>query len=437
MIDAPETVTALLADLFPIHGERFELQLVEFTRFGWGEGLHGTLRVLFFDLHGLPEQIRETELRLLRSDDLGVDTAVVRSALVAWRARIAALSRALFEEIDPSPWAEVDAEEHERRYAAWLAEIDPETPEAADRRRQAALAEAREVFPRLAAHVRAVHGLVLPQTLAVYHAFHLAIRELPPEVRSASCTHPGGILDRLAPGGWELRVPNGLDERVHDRFRADPPEMLTVAWGESDGLHFGLWFEDAERTGPVVLNYARDSAETWICGDHPLSVCRHRWQYDPPAEDATGFADRRYLDELAWFEARERAVAGPVVDLSVRRPLLGGPGVDPDPGLPLDPERRAEAYRNDPRTVRGWIARAQTSLSSGRSSLALALGRELHWFDGAPYREEAGALLLAAYRALGREAHAGILEAHLQLRDLPSVDVLQRAEDYTGLPEAP
>ena len=56
--------------------------------------------------------------------------------------------------------------------------------------------------------------------------------------------------------------------------------------------------------------------------------------------------------------------------------------------------------------------------------MALALGRELHWSDGDALRDEAGPLLLDAYRALGREAHAGILEAHLRLRDLPSVGVL-------------
>ena len=240
-----------------------------------------------------------------------------------------------------------------RRYAAWLVDLGDESAAAADRRRQAALDEARAAFPRLVTHVREVHGLHLPPTLAVYHAFHLAIRDLPPMVRDASSTHPGGILDRLGPDGWALEVPDGLDERVHIRFRRDPPEMLTFAWGESDGLHFGLWFEEADRLGPVVMNYARDSAETWICGDYPLSVCRQCWQYDPPPEDETGFAARRYLDELAWFEAEEQRVAGPVVDLGDRRPLLGGPGVDPDPRLPLDIDGRVNAYRGNPAVVRG------------------------------------------------------------------------------------
>jgi hypothetical protein len=273
--------------------------------------------------------------------------------------------------------------------------------------------------------VQSIWGLALPRTLAVYHAFQLAIAGLPHAVRDASDTSPGGILDRLAPRGWELALRPGLDERVHCHFRQDPPEMLSFAWGNSDGLHFGLWYDTKDEAIAVVSNYARDSAETWITGEHPLSVCRQRWRHDAPASGETGFAIRLYLEELAWFEAEEQRVAGKTSAAALaRRPgLLGGPGSVPAAKLPLDVERRVDVYRNDPDSVRGWMVEAREALQAGAPALALALGRELHWFDHDRYREEAGALLLAAYEALGRAAHAGILRAHLTHRDERSVGV--------------
>lgn len=41
------------------------------------------------------------------------------------------------------------------------------------------------------------------------------------------------------------------------------------------------------------------------------------------------------------------------------------------------------------------------------------------------YRADAVRLLTGAYRALGRDAPAGIAEVHAAHRDLPSVDVLR------------
>jgi hypothetical protein len=116
-------------------------------------------------------------------------------------------------------------------------------------------------------------------------------------------------------------------------------------------------------------------------------------------------------------------------ELSRRPALLGGPGSIPAAALPLDIERRVNAYRHDPEKVQGWMAQAREALEAGDPAFALALGRELHWFDHDDYREEAGALLVAAYEALGRTAHAGILRAHLVHRDLPSVNVYELPDD--------
>src|SRR5690606_4537745 len=292
----------------PIHGEGFSLELASITSFDWGAGLTGLLRLT------VGARALEARVSLLGGDELsGVDWSEIEAALDRWCARVRALSAADAERLGVeglAPWAKVSAEELERRYAQYLASVRPETPDETEQRRRTALEQAYAAFPRLAEHVQSVWGLTLPRTLAVYHAFHLAIAKFPSSVRNASNTSPGGILDRLGPYGWELVVRPGLDERVHCRFRQDPPEMLSFAWGNSDGQHFGLWYDDADEAIAVVHNYARDSAETWIVGDHPLSVCRQRWSYDKPAAGEAGFATRVYLDELAWFEAEERRVAG-------------------------------------------------------------------------------------------------------------------------------
>ena len=318
------------------------------------------------------------------------------------------------------------------RSAEYLAAARPETPEQTEQRRRSALEQAYAAFPRLAAHVESVWGLPLPRTLAVYDAFHRAIATLPSAVREASQTWPGGILDRVAPGGWSLALRPGLDERVHCRFRQDPPEMLTFAWGNSDGQHFGLWYDTADAAIAVVHNYARDSGETWLVGDHPLAVCRSRWRYDDPPAGESGFATRLYLEELAWFEAEEQRVAAPTdADALARRPaLLGGPGSIPPAKLPRDDiEARLRVYRHEPKEVAAWLERARQQLEQGKPAFALALARELHWLDDDRYRDEAGALFLAAYAALGRSAHAGILRAHLALRNELSVHAFAEPDD--------
>jgi hypothetical protein len=429
-LDVPDFVLEPFEKRLPIHGDGFVLELGPITKFGWSSGLSGILRLTTSE----PAVTHEAEVPLLRDEELSSNWDEVRAALDRWCMRVRALSAADAKGLGVEglqPWAKISAAELERRYAEYLATARPETPEATEQRRRAALEQAEADFPRLAAHVQSVWGLVLPRTLAVYDAFQRAIASLPNAVREASNTWPGGILDRLGPQGWALALRPGLDERVHCRFRQDPPEMLSFAWGNSDGQHFGFWYDTADEAIAVVHNYARDSAETWIVGDHPLSVCRNRWRYDTPPAGETGFSIRLYLEELAWFEAQERRVAGKTAasELAQRPALLGGPGTDPWAKLPLDIEGRVKAYREDPHEVRGWIAQARARLEAGDPAFALALGRELHWFDHDRYREEAGALFLAAYEALGRTAHAGILRAHLALRDEPSVHVFVEREE--------
>ncbi len=96
-----------------------------------------------------------------------------------------------------------------------------------------------------------------------------------------------------------------------------------------------------------------------------------------------------------------------------------------DVALPLDPAwpslaARRAAYAGDPDQVHAWIERAQAELDRGHPGLALLVGNDLHFLDRE--RERARDLLVAGYRALGRDALAEIVIAHDRHRDLASVD---------------
>lgn len=69
---------------------------------------------------------------------------------------------------------------------------------------------------------------------------------------------------------------------------------------------------------------------------------------------------------------------------------------------------------------------ARSELAAGRPAYALALGLYLHWRDADEVREDAGALLRDAYRALdGGGVFADILELHLKHRDRTGVGVFE------------
>ncbi len=52
-----------------------------------------------------------------------------------------------------------------------------------------------------------------------------------------------GVTDYLRADAADLAPRDGLDERLHCRFRRDQPQFVTVLGGNSDGLHFGLWYD--------------------------------------------------------------------------------------------------------------------------------------------------------------------------------------------------
>jgi hypothetical protein len=334
------------------------------------------------------------------------------------------------------------------RYAAFLAKEQPESMDEAEARRVRAIEDALAAFPEVSAKVRAVFGLELPRTVMVFDAFWRSLSPAEHEACEAlGLPTPAGVMEYFQPGGLERRVQEGLDARLHWRWRCDPPELVTAFLGHAgDGQHFGLFYDDPGKLpAGVVVNYGRDSAETWWSAPTLLDVVRERLE-NIEEESLT----QEYHEDLPRAACQHRLVTEAInafVDIEVEaieadEPRLAMPfhartqvaqvicGVGPlVPGVttraPYLVEVKGEwgvLSRDMPR-LRRFIAEAKAALERGEPSYALALGRDLHWADHEELRTDTLELLVRAYRMLGREALAAIAEVHHRHRDLPWVAI--------------
>jgi hypothetical protein len=311
-------------------------------------------------------------------------------------------------------------------------------------RRQGSLDKMLSRFDAVSAQFRAHYGLRLPRWMAVLAAFVDSASELERSGLESIGRGPGGALGYFEDGGLERATIDGLDPRLEMRFRCDPPEMVSFLWGDSDGLHYGMFFDDpAELPGAIVYNWARDSAETWAAEQTTglsLLAARVRERFtDQYREEEPGVAEWALRAALRWFaEADRRAVDedGIVRYRGVKREAMLGavsaalPKSAGDPRLSREKvEARQVEYRKKrtPKIVREWIAEARDELAKARPAFAYTLGRELHWLDSDLYRAVSEELLVAAYEALGRRALADVLRVHVANRDLPMVTVFQRS----------
>jgi Uncharacterised conserved protein (DUF2228) len=299
--------------------------------------------------------------------------------------------------------------------------------------RERALATMNERFPLVAERVLHQWGLRLPRQVAVFAALAASDGKALAEVGIS----PWGVTDYFRDGGLDLVGRDGLDPRLHARFRCDPAEFVTVMGGGSDGLHFGLWFDDpAELPALIAHNYARDSAETWVSAAPSLiGVVRERVDgmladYGDEPEEVARAAP--LIEAVEWFTAADQAALrqdGPPRWASAPRSYLAMsllPHLPPDSGDPQASESgiRLDVFQSDAAQASRWITEARRELAAGRPALALAVGSELHWLDRDEYRQAGLDLLVGAYRALGRDALAEIATVHAAHRDLRSVEVL-------------
>ena len=320
----------------------------------------------------------------------------------------------------------------------------------------------------VAQRLDATWGFLLPDSLCRFWVF---LHSLPPKARAVLADlelSPFGVMDLFDRPDATPR--DGLDVRLHGRYYRDPPEMLTFMHGGTDGLHFGLWFDDGRNAAGVVSYYNNDGVDLTPPRGTPLEVVRaavevavdrHNQEWSRDSEDLhrkRSFDLRLLREAVMGFETADRPEIGSAYDAKYGAPLRAADREQPDPsrlqtldgaGAQVDGATQHGSMRRLPRceaeravlddirkaigqndvVVDQWVAEARRRLLAGDAADALCLGRDLHWCAaGNRGREQIAADLLAdAYRALGRDSLAEIVTIHGAHRDLAGVDVLGRS----------
>jgi hypothetical protein len=318
------------------------------------------------------------------------------------------------------------------RRPAWVPQVreDRETR----LRRRAILKDAIDGFPVVYDKMLEVYGLRMPRHLAFAAGWWLALSRAEREDAWAYVgTGLAGVAEWFERDALVRPLIEGLDGRLDYRYRCDPPEMVTIFGGNSDGSHWGLWYDDpAELPRTIVHNWARDSAETSpreptllatlradIVGGEPLdSGFRHvgavvDWLDEVLAQEL----EAHHAEQISRFVPRADCVGG-------FGPYVAGWTPPAELG---DSYARYELYRQRAPVIEEWIARARATLAT-EPGFALMIGRDLHWLDADDYRAASTELLVGAYRVLGRTALAEIARVHHLHRDLPSVGVYRAIE---------
>jgi hypothetical protein len=250
--------------------------------------------------------------------------------------------------------------------------------------------------------------------------------EFADEAGSSLAAGPLGIrlgvaFDAFKPG----TDPSAYDPVPASRYLLDPPELLTVLHGDTDGLHWGYFVDDPGEPEPgVAATYANDAYAIYPAGDTLVEAVRkileERYrdaldhvESDPAFGDV--YAEQlRVLDGLRSLLTKhgtgERRETGlgyleryPVVrhpDL----PTVDGMGVvAPDAGdYWIDDADRFEGGQ-PPAPLeerRAYCAEGRRALEAGDAGTALKVGRDLWPF--ADQLDDVCRLLDHAYAALDR-----------------------------------
>jgi hypothetical protein len=282
------------------------------------------------------------------------------------------------------------------------------------------------------ARLRELYGFDFPDELFEVAAWH---RALTGEAARAFGEVLGislrGPFDALA---GKLDGPLRYPAVLHWRYQYDLPELFTVMVGDTDGLHWGYWFDDPGRLPPVVASfYARDGVELTQHASLLHAIAAHgaaarRGVRENRRTDAKHAS--RYDRDLAALDALDAVLPAPRPQ-PAREPVADTPdgmGIVVDTALlgtwnpPIGKLDRAAA-----------LAFADAELAAGRPGSALEVGRAL--WDGA--KLAALDLLARAYAALDRAPLRAAALAHRAHPAIPSLDVTTyKPGDYTDLADA-
>ena len=225
--------------------------------------------------------------------------------------------------------------------------------------------------------IEKTYGFGFPRDLARFYAIARKHRDALFEagVRFAG---PLALLD-----GWKLEADLG-------RWASDPPELFTVAEGDSDGLHWGWVLHDPGRDpGHVAWFYAREGYPiestaptlTHAIHGHVRAMREQREEElaevrdvgEDDAELARGIARMKKLED-----ALRKAIGKPNRFTAKKEaaPTLDGLGVRaPKSALAkLDAKKLAKDLRA--RKVGAWLERGHELIAEGKAGSALVIARD-------------------------------------------------------------
>lgn len=229
-----------------------------------------------------------------------------------------------------------------------------------------------------------------------------------------------------------------------DRYYNDPPEFITVATGQTDGLHWGYYIDDPEKPPfSLAYYYSSDAFEITEVGytmfevlryemEQHYSECEENIEDDPDNKDSYqdqlaqlnslradlpphGTGDRleigsEYLSKYETIYPPRQIVAptrdgmGIVVSSEAYVPLTG---LDIFCTIGADKNFTAEQ-------VQLWEEEAMTLLRQGYPGAALKLGKDLWIYK--EYHATSYLLLDAAYSSLGRPLLQKLLKVAIEYR---------------------
>jgi hypothetical protein len=295
--------------------------------------------------------------------------------------------------------------------------------------------------------LRAWYGLGFPDDLfAVWELANELRPKAPRDAFEAIALHLDGVFDVLA-GQFDRKRPD-KPLWTHGMSYHDPPEFLTIFWGECDGYHLGFWFDDpAEPPSCVVSYYNNDAYDLEHYPANLFLTLRRELErsYESTLENLEDDPEDAdfYQDLLRRHDELREALRPRLPGATRRRKQKGGEYLgrytdqDVDDGqvvaytwgheyiaapraLYREPSADDETIWREVRARAGavrWLAEAKRALREGYPATALKLGKDVWHLAPKGAEADACAVMEAAYHALGRPLLAQVLRARQQQRD--------------------
>jgi hypothetical protein len=216
------------------------------------------------------------------------------------------------------------------------------------------------------------------------------------------------------------------NSRWKGRYYNDPPEFLTFASGDTDGLHWGYYIDDPQKPAfPVASFYSNDAFQISLKGETIFAAIRQEleathescveYMDDDPTEKSYYEARIGQLallrSALQTYETGEQREIGKqyLRKYGVRRLTIAltrddmGIVVPKESYIPLSSPDPFQIWNHQPseKEVQESAAEARQLLAQGYPGAALKLGKDLWIYQ--EFRETSYELLDEAYTALDRD----------------------------------